>query len=156
MRRVWIAMTLAVLLSACEAQEPRGVGAVFVGPSVSAALAATIVRPFRIDGFALQCSTAGVFIAAFDVALTASAAIDLDRVTIHLLDGTNVGGPIVTIPQPMLITQFGRTHFGPGTTATLRFTPQFPCGSRLPFGLSADIFFLDVRRVSHGITLVTP
>src|SRR5262245_56881484 len=35
--------------------------------------------------------------------------VTFDSVTIHMIDGTNLGGPSITIPQPELSARFGST-----------------------------------------------
>jgi hypothetical protein len=146
-------MTLVLLLSACDAGETAGmgVGAVFVGPSAAPLLAATITQPTFSP---LSCST-GVVTGLFSVAMTASSAVELNEVTIHMIDGTNLGGPMVTIPQQSLMSQFGTVRIAAGTTSTFRFHPQFTCISGLPLGgVSANIVFLDGGRQPHNITVV--
>jgi hypothetical protein len=131
----------------------------------SSVLTATIslpiasVQPIGSTGgsfVSVGCSKSSEFTEAFDIAMTASSAVDIDQITLHLIDGTNLGGPEITFPQPNLVSQFGTTHIAAGVSRTFTFHPQFGCASPSLRSVTADIRFLDMSGLSHGITVTTP
>src|SRR6476659_501149 len=75
------------------------------------------------------CSTGSVFSPNVTVVFAASAPVNVDRVSFQMIDGSNLGGPTITIPQPSLASQFGFGFgfFAAGTSRVLVFHPQMPC-----------------------------
>ena len=105
------------------------------------------LRP--LSGFA--CS-GFVFGTSFNLVIAANAQdLTLDSVTIHMIDGTNLGGPSVTIPTPQLAEQFGSTVVPAGTTRAFGLQPVFPCVGRQPHTLTATAVLLDQRRVRRTV-----
>ena len=43
----------------------------------------------------------------FDLVITALTPVEVDSVTIQMLDGTSLGGPMLTFPRPKLTERFG-------------------------------------------------
>jgi hypothetical protein len=75
------------------------------------------------------------------------------EVTIRLIDGSNLGGPMLTFPQPQLSSQFGSTRVVAG--ATRAFT--LPCmgaasGSTIVIGVSG----VDSSAKVHRVTVERP
>jgi len=106
------------------------------------------LRP--LSGFA--CS-GFVFGTSFNLVIAANAQdLTLDSVTIHMIDGTNLGGPSVTIPTPQLAEQFGSTVVPAGTTRAFGLQPVFPCVGSQPHTLTATAVLLDQRRVRRTVT----
>ena len=66
-----------------------------------------------------------VFSPTIDLRIQASATVDLHQVTIHMIDGTNLGGPMVTVPRTDLVGQFESTRILGGSIGTFRFHPRF-------------------------------
>ena len=87
-----------------------------------------------------------------DLVITAADTVNMNRVTIHLLDGTNVG-PLFTFPITDLTSQFGTTVVPGGSTRTFPFRPVFICGARRPVAVAADITFVIGGGRTHRITV---
>jgi hypothetical protein len=79
--------------------------------------------------------------------------LTLDSVTIHMVDGSNLGGPSVTIPQPQLATRFGSTLISAGTTRNFALRPDFGCVARVPTALRGSALLLDARGVPQTIVV---
>jgi hypothetical protein len=87
----------------------------------------------------------------FDIVITAMTPIEVDSVTIQMLDGTSLGGPLMTFPRPKLTERFGDTLVAAGIPRRFAFEPQFPCGTRANSVL-ADIA---VRYPRGGMQVIT-
>jgi hypothetical protein len=87
----------------------------------------------------------------FDIVITALTPVDVDSVTIQMLDGSSLGGPMLTFPQPKLAERFGDTRVAAGIPRRFGFDAQFPCGPRATSVL-ADI---GVRYPGGGIEVLT-
>jgi hypothetical protein len=88
---------------------------------------------------------------AFDIVITASRTVNLDEVTIHLLDGSSLGGSMITFPRPGLGNAFGPTRIAAGESRPFRFNPRVPC-SELPRAFAADLRLVDLGGSTHLIT----
>jgi hypothetical protein len=86
------------------------------------------------------------------LAVTASSNVFLDTVTLHLNDGTNLGGPSVTFPRAGLDARFGTTLIGAGTTRDFMFASAVAC--RPAGSPSADLVLIDASGHRHAITAV--
>jgi hypothetical protein len=93
--------------------------------------------------------------AIIDLRIAASATVDLQQVTIHMIDGTNLGGPMVTVPRTDLVQQFGSTRIVAGTTRTFTLRPTFVF-TNPPRSVSADITVKDSRGVAFGVSAQSP
>lgn len=79
--------------------------------------------------------------------------LTLDSVTIHMIDGSNLGGPSVTIPQTQLTTRFGSTVIVAGTSRDFALRPDFGCVARVPTALRGSALLLDPRGVPQTIVV---
>jgi hypothetical protein len=79
--------------------------------------------------------------------------VTFDSVTIHMVDGSNLGGPSVTIPRPELATRFGSTLIRAGTTRDFVLSPDFGCVAVLPTALRATAVVFDSGGVQQTIVL---
>jgi hypothetical protein len=87
-----------------------------------------------------------VFGASFNVIVVANSLdLTFDSMTVHMIDGTNLGGPSVTIPSPQLNTQFGTTIVRAGTSRVFPFNPVFACTARRPQFLAGTVLVVDRR-----------
>jgi hypothetical protein len=86
----------------------------------------------------------------FDVVITALTPVDVDSVTIQMLDGTSLG-PTMTFPRPKLTERFGDTLVAAGMTRRFGFDMQFPCGTSANY-VSAGIA---VRYPGGGTQVLT-
>jgi hypothetical protein len=87
----------------------------------------------------------------FDIVITALTPVDVDSVTIQMLDGTSLGGPMLTFPRPKLTERFGDLRVAAGIPRRFGFEPQFPCGTSMTSVL-ADI---GVRYPGGGMQVLT-
>src|SRR5216684_3801198 len=94
-------------------------------------------------GSTATCPLGQSFTIPFTLVIVSTSQIDLsmDRVTFHLIDGTNIGSPAVTFPKPRLNNMFGST-FVIGTN-TFTFTPDFGCVVTQPHAIAADVVMID-------------
>jgi hypothetical protein len=104
---------------------------------------------------AFPCTGGGfVFDPTFHLFINAGAQdVTFDSVTIHMIDGTNLGGPSVTIPRPELSTRFGSTLINAGTTRDFALRPEFGCIARLPTALRGSAVLLDHRGMPQTIVV---
>jgi hypothetical protein len=94
--------------------------------------------PCPLGGFAFSPS--------FHLLVTAGVQdVTLNSVTIHMIDGSNLGGPSITIPQPQLAERFGSTLIVGGATRDFALRPDFGCIARLPTALRSSALILDQR-----------
>jgi hypothetical protein len=138
-------VTMCVMwLTACDGDgsglRPIGIA---VAPSTLSFASASIAPRFGVFGAPLifNCSATTAAVLPLDLVFTAIDTANVTNVTIRLLDGTSVGGPSVTFPQPDLRSQFGTTIVVAGATRTFGFRPLFTCARR-PLTVAADITFL--------------
>jgi hypothetical protein len=102
--------------------------------------------PCPLGGFAFNTS--------FHLVINAGVRdVRLDSVTIHMIDGTNVGGPSITIPQPELVARFGSTFINAATTRDFALHPDFGCITTPPLALRSNALLIDSRGVSQTISV---
>ena len=91
------------------------------------------------------CTGGGfVFDPSLQLIITAGVNdVTFDSVTIHMIDGSNLGGPSVTIPRPELATRFGSTLIRAGTTRDFALRPDFGCVTVLPATLRTTAVLVD-------------
>ena len=142
----------AISTAACDDPVSRGESLVTTASPVSAAATISLgpVGLVPLSGFG--CS-GFVFGSSFNV-IVVSSGLDLtvDSMTLHMIDGTNLGGPSVTIPTPQLARQFGSTVVRAGSTRVFGLRPVFPCVGRQPHSLTATAVLMDQRRVQRTLT----
>ena len=104
---------------------------------------------------AVPCTGGGfVFDPSFHLIISAGVGdVTLDSVTIHAVDGSNLGGPSVTIPRPDLATRFGSTLINAGTSRDFALRPDFGCVGRPPTALRSSASLLDHRGVRQTIVV---
>jgi hypothetical protein len=98
------------------------------------------------------CPLGQSFAIPFTLVIVSPSQFDLamDRVTFHLIDGTNIGSPAVTFPRPGLNSMFGST-FVIGTSA-FSFTPDFGCVVTQPQAVAADVVLIDRTGGTRNLT----
>ena len=97
----------------------------------------------------VPCSTAVGLDSSFHLIVTAGVSpLTLDSVTIHLIDGTNVGGPSITSPRPQITPPPGTTLIAAGDTRDFALHPSFGCITNTPQSFSATAALIDI----HGVT----
>ena len=139
MRAVWLLLAGAIAWSGCDTTGKGSYGSVSAPTTALTGVAVTIgpssVFPVGVVG--VPCAT--VAVPGVDLAVTASAAVTVDQVTLRLGDGAHVGGPSVTFPNATLTSQFGSTFIAANSTRVLVFNAPFGCTF-----LPTDIIFADL------------
>ena len=102
--------------------------------------------PCPLGGFAFNTSF-HLFVSAGVQDMT------LNSVTIHMIDGSNLGGAAITIPQPELATRFGSTVIAAGTTRDFALRPNLGCIAVVPTALQGTAVLVDRRGVSQSVTV---
>ena len=104
---------------------------------------------------AFPCTGGGfVFDPFFHLIISAGIGnVTLDSVTIHMIDGSNLGGPSVTIPRPELTTRFGSTLIIAGTTRDFALRTDFGCVFRVPTALRSSALVFDASGVPQTIVV---
>src|SRR5438046_2693311 len=98
-------MSLTLALGGCDCHNP-GRGGSFAAPIATAGVsdAATVVVSIRPS---LSRSVVGVDSPIGALRISGTTTVDLDQVTVHMIHGTNLRGPMVTVPRADLVGQFG-------------------------------------------------
>ena len=134
---------LGVLSSACDNSPDR----VLLLNTATSFTPAGIFSPNPIRLAPLggpQCPGGIAFGTSLQLIITAGVHnLTLDSVTLHMIDGTNLGGPSVTIPAPELATQFGSMFIHAGTTRAFALRPTFGCMANQPRSLRGNAFVFD-------------
>jgi hypothetical protein len=93
----------------------------------------------------VPCAAGVGFDSSFHLVVTAGThALTLDSVTIHMIDGTNLG-PSITIPRPELAPPVGTTLIPAGATRDFLLRPSFGCVVNTPQSFRATAVLLDTR-----------
>lgn len=71
--------------------------------------------------------------------------LTMQSLTVHLIDGSNAGGPMVTMPSPQLNAQFGTTIVRAGTSRGFLVQPVFGCISSRPHAIGITALVMDQR-----------
>ena len=77
--------------------------------------------------------------------------VSVDSVTFRLLDGSDRGGPMITVPKPELEQMFGSTVVV-GSRA-FAFQPVFGCGVVQARSLAADVVLVDSAGTARNVTV---
>jgi hypothetical protein len=153
-RVVFVAL-IAVALSACN-------GTVVVSPSplttaaaTSAAASVAIVPPAGTETSLFVgggCMVGSHVTHRFAIGITAVSTIDINHVTVQMIDGTHLGGPAVTFPSAMVAQQFGTVRLVSGTTRTFIAQPDVVCGATPWRTVSVGVAFQALGGASHVAT----
>ena len=154
---------VAIALSACDSGIVSHVGTAptALSPSPSPAISASIQYVPTSQGPNVGISGCNPHVppvTTFAVVIATPTPMRVDNVTIRLIDGSNLGGPMVTFPQPGLTAQFGTTVVPAGIPRTFTFTPQFACGSgtTLPSQVMGQISLMDSAGLPHTVAVSAP
>jgi hypothetical protein len=149
-----IAMVVAaVAMAACDRTTNRSGTVITFAPTP--AIAAQI-SPQTLPLFVATTTpcTAGIaFTTGFDLVIvqTGSANVSIDQVTLRLIDGTGLGGPSITIPQPQLASMFGSTLVA--GTRSFSFNPQFACGLTRPGSIAGTVVLTDAEGIVRTVSV---
>jgi hypothetical protein len=142
----------ALAVSACDdAVNNRGSSIVFA--PTAEIVAQLSPQSLSIAGFTSSCAVNPVFTTGFDLLIVQTHPSNsfLDQVTIHLLDGTNLGGPQITFPRAELNSLFGSTLVV--STRAFAFRPQFVCGLGRPRSINADVVLIDANGSTRNLSV---
>ena len=133
----------ASAFSGCDRSTTPGAA---LGPApVLAGVLVIRAAPIAISPAAL-CATGGLLTTDLDVVVSSTGAgLFVDQVTLHLIDGTNLGGPGVTFPQPDLNARFANTVVVAGSSRTFGLTPTFTCGKSAPRSIQGSVGVVDAN-----------
>jgi hypothetical protein len=144
---------VSALAAACD--DSRGgvrliAQASFVG--ASARLSPNPIALQQLVGFG--CSGGGfAFAPSFRLILTAGPLdLRVDHLTMRMLDGSNLGGPSITIPQSQFGGQTASMLIRAGATREFLISPDFGCFTPPLFGVSGNVFLFD----SRGANVILP
>ena len=141
--RLFAALVATLALASCADSPPhaKGVaGSIFVPSAIVDAQFSPLTLPFNALPSPF-CPIVPSFTTSFDLIVDAGLAqLSLDRVTLHLNDGSNVGSSL-TFPRADLTRLFGSTIIA-GRRA-FPFRPTFGCGAALPVSIRADLDLID-------------
>lgn len=143
-RMIVLALTSALCAGGCDWQPSstsptRPAGIVWTGnngPSAVAWANACVVTVPATDLILAITST--------------SSSVFLDSVTVHLNDGTNLGGPSVTFPRTGLDAQFGTTLVSAGSTRAFTFGSALTCKGVQ--SARTDAIVVDMAGQRHSIS----
>jgi hypothetical protein len=102
------------------------------------------------------CQVGSFVTTTFDVVVVASSPVNLDRLTVQLIDGSHVGGPMVTIPQAELTNQFGTVLILGGTRRVFTVHPRGACGSTPWRSVSAEVTVRDSVGATYVVAAHAP
>jgi hypothetical protein len=134
---------LGVLISACDNPPDK---TLLLNTATSFTPAGTFSpNPIRLaPGGGPECPGGFAFSTRLNLIITAGVHdLTLDSVTLHMIDGTNLGGPSVTIQSPELATLFGSMFIHAGTTRAFALQPAFECMANQPRSLRGDASVFD-------------
>ncbi len=147
----------AVTLSACEGGAPAAPSGLSASPVVSATLSAeehwTEIAPFAGPPVTARgCGGRPYVTPALNLGIVASRTVNVDHVTLRMLDGSSLGGPMVAFPQAGLTNEFGTTVVAAGQSRHFWFYPSFPCGG-VPYAYTAELALVDTTGATHALTV---
>ena len=144
-----VALTLGMLGLVTAGCDDSGRARLINGASSINATAIVSTTPLALAPIAnVPCSSGFGFDSSFHFVVTAGVQpLTLDSVTVHLLDGTNVGGPSITIPRPELAPPSGTTLIPAGATRDFLLRPSFGCIVNTPQSFRASALLVD----THGM-----
>jgi hypothetical protein len=148
--RVIAVVVAALAVAACDdVQSGRGTSIVFSPTPEIAAQFSPQFLPFAV--VTSSCAVSPFFTPGFNLVIFQERPSFLDQVTLHLLDGTNLGGPSITFPRSELTGMFGSTLVV--SSRTFSFRPQFACGLVRPRSLVADVVLIDRDGTSRHVSV---
>lgn len=147
---------LAVTLAACDSSKTRTYS---TAPSSPLDLRAELVHmgapPPAGLYFGYPCGWP-YYGGTFAIRIATSRTVDLSTVSLQLNDGSHLGGPAVTFPQPALTSQFGSIRIFAGAGRTFAFSPQFACGTFMPNFIAADVRVIDQMGLPFTTSVSAP
>ena len=151
--RVIAILVAALAVAACDdVISRRGTSIAFSPTPEIAAQFSPQVLPFAL--VTSSCAVGPVFTTGFNLVIFQERPSFLDQVTLHLLDGTNMGGPSITFPSSQLNGMFGSTLVV--NSRAFSFRPQFACGQTRPRSILGMVVLRDAVGVVRTISVDAP
>jgi hypothetical protein len=151
MRAMTLLLMTLTLASCGDAQKGKfsSTGSFLPSPLIGLQI---VPQALPVATVSTTCSLGQSFAIPFTLIIVSPSQFDLsmDRVTFHLIDGTNIGSPAVTFPRPGLNSMFGST-FVLGTSA-FNFIPDFGCVVTLPQAVAAEVVLIDRAGGTKNLT----
>jgi hypothetical protein len=149
---IWVAVALLGLVNVACDDPPAGVSLINSASSIDAS------GRFSPNPIALSpltpCFGGSVFSTSVDFIVTAGVQdLTLDSVTVHLLDGSNVGGSSVRIPATEFAAGTATTLIRAGTTRDFSLRPTFACFAGRPFFMRGSALLFDSQRIPHTVAV---
>jgi hypothetical protein len=153
----WLLMG-ALAIAACDRPNRSFSRVQVVGPTATLA-SAIVPQSLVLSPVAgTRCPFLTPSATAFDLVIDHQGGTDLflEQVTIHLLDGSNVGGSPLLMSSADLAARFGSTRIRPGRTTRFGFAPQFGCSAFLPRSLRTDVVLRDASGMHQTTHVIVP
>jgi hypothetical protein len=154
-QRAAFALATIVTVLASAGCEQSITGAAIAPATVPAAVAVITTGAGIFNPFA-SCATAGFITPNLNLIITSARNVTVEEVTLHLLDGSNVGGPGITVPPVGLNSAFANTIVLAGTSRTFVLAPTFTCGVAVPHAIRADVGIIDPAGARSMVTATVP
>lgn len=145
-------VVVAVVMAACDRTTNSGGTLIALAPTPTiAAQISPLTLP--LVAASTRCASGTAFTTGFDLVIVQTGAVDVfvDQVTLRLIDGTSLGGPSITIPQPQLMSMFGSTRVA-GTRA-FPFQPQFACAVTRPGSIAGKVVLKDAEGIVGTVSV---
>ena len=95
------------------------------------------------------CASVALLTPSISLIITSLGSdVAVDELTLHLLDGSNVGGPGITVPP----TGFNDAVVRAGTSRTFVVTPTFKCGVSSPQSIHGDVVIVDASGMRTSLS----
>jgi len=146
-----VIVVAAVMMAGCDRKEVNGPTTIAFAPTLAIG-AQFSPQTLSLAGFTTTCASRSVFTTGFDLVIVQTRPVNLflDRVTLHLIDGSNLGASIF-FPRAELNSLFGSTLVG--SRRAFGFQPQFGCGPRRPRSIVADVVLTDAEGNSRSVSV---
>jgi hypothetical protein len=147
------AIALAALAALASAGCDRSTTEAGIAPAgVPAATAILTTAPMAFAP-STYCASVALLTPSISLIISSSGSdVAVEALTLHLLDGTNVGGPGITVPP----TGFNDAVVRAGTSRTFVVTPTFKCGVSSPQSVHADVVIVDPTGLRTSLSTTAP
>jgi hypothetical protein len=153
--RIRLAAAIVTLLATAGCEQSSVTGAAIAPATVPAAVAVITTGSVIVNPFA-SCAATAFLTPDLNLIITSAQDVTVDEVTLHLLDGSNIGGPGITIPRAGLNGSFTNTIVRAGTSRTFVLMPTFSCGALLPQSIRGDVGIVDPSGARTTLTATVP
>jgi hypothetical protein len=143
----------AVAMAACDRTTNSSGTLIAFGPTPAIAARISPQTLALFVSTTTACTSGSAFTTGFDLVIVQTGSVDvfIDQVMLRLIDGTDLGGPSITIPQRQLNSMFGSTLVV-GTRA-FSFKPQFARGLMRPRSLAGKVVLKDAEGIVRTVSV---